>query len=207
MYYVSFMKVALYIRVSTESQNPEMQINELQTYCESRRWEIYQIFMDKLSGKNTQRPQFQEMNRLARLRKFQGILVYRLDRAFRSMVDTVNQIQEYNNHGIKFISLHDHGMDTTSPSGLLVMHIVSSFAQFERSIISLRVQSGIANAKKNGVIFGRKPKVDLQKVIQLKESGLNLSEIAKELKVDKSTISRVMKNSPQKLKLNESSKD
>lgn len=83
------MKVAIYIRVSTESQNPEMQINELQDYCRSRNWEIYQIFMDKLSGKNTNRPQFQELNRLARLRKFQGILVWRLDRSFRSLSDTI----------------------------------------------------------------------------------------------------------------------
>lgn len=201
------MKVALYIRVSTESQNPEMQINELKAYCESRGWEIYQIFIDKLSGKNTQRPQFLEMNRLARLRKFQGIAIWRLDRAFRSTVDTINQIEEYNNYGIKFISLHDNFIDTTSPSGVLMINIVSCFAEFERKIIALRVQSGIANAKKKGVIFGRKPKVDLQKVIQLKESGLNLSEIAKQFNVDKSTISRVMKNFHQKLKLNESSKD
>lgn len=201
------MKVALYIRISTESQNPEMQINELQAYCNLRGWEIYQIFMDKLSGKNTNRPQFQEMNHLARLRKFQGILVWRLDRAFRSITDTVNQIDEYNNHGIKFISLHDHGMDTTTPSGILMLHLISSFAQFERSIIALRVQSGIANARSKGVTFGRPKKIDLQKVIQLKESGLTLSAIAKELGVNKSTVSRALQNTPQDLKLNESLKD
>ena len=166
-----------------------------------------QMIVTRLSGKNTHRPQFQEMNRLARLRKFQGILVYRLDRAFRSTVDTINQIEEYNSHGIKFISLHDNFIDTTSPSGVLMINIVSCFAEFERKIIALRVQSGIANAKKKGVVFGRKPKVDLQRAIQLKESGLNLTEIAKKLNVDKSTISRVMKNSPPKLKLNEVLKD
>ncbi|MBI2521548.1 MAG: recombinase family protein [Bdellovibrio sp.] len=188
------MKYALYVRVSTETQNPEMQINELKEYCDSRGWKVFQIFVDRLSGKNTNRPEFQEMNRLARLRRFQGILVYRLDRAFRSLADTVNQIQEYNNHGIKFTSLHDHGMDTTTPSGTLMLHLVSSFAQFEASIIQMRVKSGIANARSKGIKLGRPRKIDLQKVIQLKERGLRLSEIAKELGVNKSTISRVLQN-------------
>lgn len=191
-------RVALYIRVSSADQNPDLQHRELQEYVQHRSWTITEVYEDRLSGTNTNRKQLQGMMRDARARKFDICLVWKLDRAFRSLKDCVNFLQEMGDLGVQFVSLKDSGIDMTLPSGRLLMHLLAAFAEFEASICRTRVMSGLAAAKARGVKLGRPnlllPQLEGQ-IVALREQGLSMRQIERKLenKVSRSSIHRVLK--------------
>src|SRR5277367_2378429 len=103
--------------------------------------------------------QLDELRAYCERRRFEVVLVYRYDRFARSLRQLVNALGEFDALGIHFISLHE-GVDTSTPSGRLVFGIFASIAEFERSLITERVKSGQAAAKRRGVRFGR-PRVQV----------------------------------------------
>lgn len=188
-------RVALYLRVSSQEQSVEMQRQDLIPYAEARGWSIYKIYEDTATGTNDRRAALQNCLKDARERKYDILLCWKLDRVFRSLKDCINTLQEISDdYGIQFVSLKDNGIDMTTPSGRLLLHILAAFGEFEASLIRQRVTSGIqAKRKRTGGTWGRKKKVNDEDVQRYREQGLSLSQIARKLGVAKSTIQLSLK--------------
>lgn len=209
------MKAALYIRVSTEKQvnegsSLEVQEDKLRKYCEFQGWEIQQLYADKgISGTNMDRPQFQDLMQAARQKQFDVVIVLKLDRFGRSLRDLINSIYELNGIGIQFISINDN-INTTTPNGKLLFHILGAFSEFECAIIKERMLSGIARAKEEGRQIGRVPMgykvingdvvIDPEKeelvrhIFYSYAAGETAWKISKRLNMKPSTISYILKN-------------
>jgi len=184
-------RVALYARVSTldKSQNPETQLIQLRQYAQARNFEIVSEFIDHASGTSEDRTQYKLMMVAAKKRKLDVVLVWRYDRFARSTQALVNALKEFQNLGIDFISYQEN-IDTTTPTGELIFHVMASLAQFESSLISQRVKAGMARAKAQGKRISRPPLAkDLQqKIVDLKEEGLSMNKISRVLGVAYGTV-------------------
>lgn len=146
------MRVAIYIRVSTEDQNLENQQLRLTEYARSNSWD-YELFSEVQSSRNT-RPVKAELLRKLRNNEFDGILVYRLDRYARSSTELVLEVEELIKKGVCFISYSEH-LDFSTATGKLQLQILAAFAEFERALISERTKEGIRRAKMKGKTLGR----------------------------------------------------
>lgn len=182
------MRVALYARCSTKDkgQNPEMQLEPMRNYCRSMSWEIYQEYVDMVSASDLlNRTAWTRLMKDASLHKFDILLIWKLDRAFRSIVHASNTLQMLNSYRIGFRSLMDTSIDTTTPNGLLMFNILASVAQFEKDLIVLRINEGMTYAKqhgtKSGCPIGRKSyNIPLENVCKALQLGLgNYSEAAR----------------------------
>ena len=185
------MKVAIYARVSTEEstskhQDPENQILPLQDYCRQQGWEVAGIFVDRFSGASRQRPQFQAMLQAAAMHKFGCIVVWKLDRFARSMLDFCNTVQDLDRWGVRFVAT-SQGIDTdkANPTSRLLMHLLAAFAEFEHDLISERIRLGIAKAKAKGTYKKQTRLVDKVKLQELDQQGKSISEIAKALGISR----------------------
>jgi DNA invertase Pin-like site-specific DNA recombinase len=189
------MRVGVYGRVSTadKGQDPEMQLRELREYCERRGWEIGGEFVDiGVSGSKNSRPQLNKLMAGAKQRKFDAVLVWKLDRFGRSLKHLVSALGEFEALGIAFISLRD-SFDLTTPSGRLMFNMVASFAEFERDIIRERVKAGIAHRRAKGLRVGRKPViVDPARLQALRSEGRTIREIAAALGVSRSLVHKTL---------------
>ncbi len=188
-------RAALYARVSTNngSQNPEMQLDELRSYCERRGLEIAGEYVDNgVSGARERRPHLDRLLADCRRRSVDAVVVYRYDRFARSLRQLVNALEEFRALGIDFISLHE-GVDTSTPNGRLVFGIFASIAEFERELIRDRVRSGLAHAKAKGVKLGRPRRVvDSVRIARLRAQGLSWAKIAKQTGIGEGTVRRVL---------------
>jgi DNA invertase Pin-like site-specific DNA recombinase len=187
------MKCAIYSRVSTSDQNVDMQLDELRAYCRRRGFQVAEEYVDRgISGARESRPALNRLLAGARQRQFDAVLVYRYDRFARSLRQLVNALGEFEALGIHFISLHE-GVDTSTPSGRLVFGIFASIAEFERSLITERIKSGQAAAKRRGIKFGRpRVEVDAKRLIELRGNGVSYANIAKATGLSVGTIFRAL---------------
>ncbi len=185
-------KVAIYGRVSTSEQNVDNQVIELKKYCENRGLEIFDIYLDKgVSGSKESRPEFNRMMLDASKRKFNLLLVWKLDRLSRSLKHLLNTLDTLQTLNISFICYSDN-IDTTTPAGKLMFHMVGAFAEFERELIRERVKLGLSRARSKGVKLGRpKLKVNKYKILQMKNSGYTVRQIAKELGISIGSVSKI----------------
>jgi len=184
-------RVALYARVSTidKGQNPETQLAQLRQYARNRNFKVMGEFVDYASGTNQDRVQYKLMMDAAKKRKIDIVLVWRYDRFARSTQALVNAMKEFQSAGIDFISYQEN-IDTTSPTGELVFHVMASLAQFESSLISQRVKAGMARAKEQGKHIAR-PSIPIEqqkKIFKLKKQGLSMNKISKKLGIAYGTV-------------------
>ena len=149
-------KVAIYVRVSTTAQleegySIEEQKAKLESYCDIKDWNIYEIYTDGgFSGSNTERPALEQLIRDAERKKFDTVLVYKLDRLSRSQKDTLYLIEDiFLKNNIEFVSLLEN-FDTSTPFGRAVIGLLSVFAQLEREQIKERMQLGKLGRAKSG---------------------------------------------------------
>lgn len=185
-------KVVAYLRVSSADQSTFMQRAELEQYAVSRGWDLT-VHEEHATGTSTEkRPVWHRVMREARERKFDLLLVWRLDRWARSLADLVNSLQELNDLGVQFVSLRDH-IDMTSPTGRLMVHILGAFANFEAEIIKERVRAGIAAAKARGQRLGRPPRLDKYLILTMRQQGMTLGQIAKHLNTTRSAVAKSLK--------------
>lgn len=184
---MSLRKTAIYIRVSTNDQKTDIQLNEIRSYLSNRHLHDFKIFEDKATGTNNARPQFQALLKAARLREIDVVIVWKLDRFARSLKDLITHLNELSELGIEFISLKDQ-IDLSTSAGKLMLHIIGAFAQFEADLIRERVRAGIENAKRKGTKLGRPRLSDPVLMSKLRKEGLSLSAIAKQLGVSKTTV-------------------
>jgi DNA invertase Pin-like site-specific DNA recombinase len=185
------VKAAIYARVSTDQQNPEMQLGEVRDYCSRRGFEITGEYVDKgVSGNKERRPELDRMLVACRKRWVDVVVVYRYDRFARSLRQLVNALEEFRSLGIDFVSLHE-GVDTSTPNGRLVFGIFASIAEFERELIRERVRSGMAAAKAKGKPVGRpKATVNVSHIRVLLADGQSLAQVGAALGVSASTVCR-----------------
>lgn len=141
------MKIG-YVRVSTTEQNTARQDAMMQAQGVER------VFTDKMSGKNTDRPQLKAMLDFAR--EGDVVIVESYSRLARSTSDLLNIVEQLNKKGVGFISLHEQ-FDTTTPQGKLMLTIFAGLAAFEREQMLQRQREGIEQAKERGVYKGRQP--------------------------------------------------
>ena len=182
--------VSIYARVSTDRQTTDLQLNELRDFVRRSGWTIYQEFIDEgYSGSNTNRPAFSEMMEQAKKRRFDTLVVWKLDRLGRSLKDLINTLDELGSLGIDFIS-YDNKLDTTTPSGRLVFNVIGAVAEFEKDIIRERVKAGLAAAKARGKRLGRPPAPSYlsDKAKELRSKGLSYRKIAKKLTVSEGSV-------------------
>lgn len=192
--------VAIYTRVSTDRQDTESQVVELREHVNRCEWDLFKEYSDNgFSGKNTERPAFMEMMKAARERRFNILMVWKMDRLSRSLKDLVVTIGELKDLGIDFVSVTNQ-IDTTTSTGRLLFQIIGAISEFEREIIRERVIIGLKNAVRKGKKLGRPPVSDatIRKARKMREKGLSFRQIAKELKLDHSTLVRKFKTAERK---------
>jgi DNA invertase Pin-like site-specific DNA recombinase len=152
-------RAALYARVSTlnNGQDPTLQTRELREYCQCRGWQIVGEYVDAgVSGSKDSRPELNRLMADAHQRRFDAVLVWKLDRFGPSLRHLVNALAEFEALGVSFVSLRDN-LDLSTPSGRLMFQIIGAMAEFERSLIVERVKAGMRNARAKGRRIGRPP--------------------------------------------------
>ena len=191
-------RVALYARVSTlNNQDPEMQLADLREYAVRRGWEIVEEFTDQgVSGCKESRPALNRLMADACRRRFDAVLVWKIDRFGRSLKHLVNALAELAALGVAFISLRDN-LDLSTPSGRLMFQIIGAMAEFERALIQERVRAGLRNARAKGRRLGR-PRVivDALRIASLRAQGRSWSEITSEMRIGKGTAQRAVAGLP-----------
>ncbi len=140
-----------YARVSTRSQNDDSQLDEL-TACGCGK-----IFTDKVSGKLAERPELDKA--LAYLREGDVFVITRLSRAMRSLKHLLALADELRERGVGLVVLRQH-IDTTTPTGRLVFHILGAIDEFQRELIVEGTREGLDAARARGRTGGRKPKLN-----------------------------------------------
>jgi DNA invertase Pin-like site-specific DNA recombinase len=186
-------RVALYARVSTSNgqQDPEMQLRELREYAERRDLTISGEYIDRMTGSKDSRPSLNRLMADAGQRKFDAVLVWKLDRFGRSLRHLVNALAELEALGLSFISLRDN-LDLSTPSGRLMFQIIGAMAEFERSLIQERVKAGLRNARAKGKRLGRpRADVDESRIEALRASGASWRAVAEKLGVGVGTVHRI----------------
>jgi DNA invertase Pin-like site-specific DNA recombinase len=180
------MKVAIYARTSTvnHTQDPAMQLEELRQFASDRGWTVVNEFVDRgVSGSKDRRPALDRLMSDAKQRKFDAVLVWKLDRFARSLAHLVNAVAEFEALGVAFISLRDN-IDLTTPSGRLMFQIIGAMAEFERSLIQERVRAGLQHARSKGKTLGRpRADVDVEDLRRRMASGESQNKIAASLNV------------------------
>ncbi len=172
-----------YARVSTNDQNPAMQLDALRASGCS------QVYQEAASGKDTDRPELAYC--LKALRAGDTLVVWRLDRLGRSLSDLVRVVGQLEDHGVAFESLTEK-IETSSATGRLVFHVFAALSEFERNLIQERTHAGLAAARARGRVGGRKPKLNAKQIREIKallaDPAAQVQDIAKRYGVSRTTL-------------------
>jgi DNA invertase Pin-like site-specific DNA recombinase len=191
-------RVALYARVSTKDkgQDHENQLIQLRAFVKTQGWEVVQEFIDKASGKRSDREQFQKMFIAASKREFDVLAFWSLDRLSREgTVETLNHLQRLTGYGVDYRSFTEQYLDSTGIFKEAVIGILAAVAKQERVRLSERTIAGLERAKTQGRVGGR-PKVEddaatMKTYRKLKASGLSVRKIAMEMGVSPTTVQKL----------------
>ncbi len=185
------MRVALYARVSTQEQDPEVQLAALRHHVAQRGWELTEEFVDQgVSGARERRPALDRLMKAAWAGRFQVVLVWRFDRFARSVKHLVAALETFRSLQVGFVSLQEQ-LDTSTPIGQAMFTIIGAMAQLERDIIRERVKAGVERARARGIRLGRPTvTVNLARLQALRRQGLSMGEIARQAHCSRSTVRR-----------------
>lgn len=191
-------RVAVYLRVSTDNQTHDSQEKELQEYCLRRGWSNVEWYRDTASGAKQDRQGLNELMIKVRRGKVDIILAFKLDRLARSLGHLAQLIAELQNHQVALVC-PSQGIDTSNnkynPAAQLQLNILAAVAQFEKELITERVNAGIAAAKARGVKLGRPTSSGKRKqeVLELHQQGLKAKDIAARLGMAYSTVTEMIR--------------
>ena len=194
---MSTKRAAIYARVSTNLQHPEVQVDPLRNYCEHRGFTVVGEFVDKgWSGAKASRPQLNKMLEAVRRRDVDVVVCAKLDRLARSVRHLIELTEEFQALGAHLV-VTDQAIDTSTPSGRLLFHVLSSIAEFERDLIVERIHAGLRAARRRGAKLGRPravrdPKL-LGRIRRLRKSGHSLRQIAALVDINSSIVHRLVK--------------
>jgi putative DNA-invertase from lambdoid prophage Rac len=186
-------KVGLYARVSTHDQQTlPMQLSAMRTYAKRRGWKV-SLEEREIGSDAKTRPKREELLRAARRREVDVIVVWRLDRWGRSLLDLIGTLQELHAVGVGFVSLTE-ALDMTTPGGRALAGMLAVFAEFERDILRDRVKAGIAQARKEGRPHGRPPTVRKHagEIKTLFADGVSKRQIAARLSISRASVRRML---------------
>src|SRR5579859_2605059 len=192
---MSPMNIALYSRVSTrDGQDFTNQLRQLRDFCLKQGWTIVAEFSDEMSGKRSDREGFQQMFAAASRREFDVVLFWALDRFSREGVyATLQHLQRLTSYGVGFRSYTEQYLDSCGLFRDAVISILATIAKQERIRLSERTIAGLERAKAQGRVGGR-PRVicNREKVLSLRREGCSLGQIAGQLSLSKTTVSRIV---------------
>jgi DNA invertase Pin-like site-specific DNA recombinase len=150
-------RAAIYMRVSTTDQHPEIQEGEVLEYVKRRGWSVFKKYCDKgVSGAVERRPALDALLADCRHKKIDVVVVWKFDRFARSLKQLLNALELFRTLGISFVSCTE-SIDTSLPHGEMLFQIIGAIAQWERSLIAERVKAGLQHARNNGKRLGRPP--------------------------------------------------
>ena len=180
------MKVALYARVSTIEQESDMQTFALNKYCKEHDYAVTDIYKDKKTGRNEKRPEYQRMLKDALYRKFDTLLVWKMDRLSRGkIVEVFNILEKLKGYGITVVSITEPYLSTDNPSADLILAIMAWAANMESKRIGERVTAGIKNwSKEHSGQRWHGKSWNIEKAIELRQQGLGWRSIEKEMRKD-----------------------
>lgn len=183
------MKVA-YVRVSSIEQNEARQVEGLEKYG------IEKYYIEKVSGKDTNRPKLQEM--LEFVREDDTVYIHEFSRLARSTKDLLEIVEYLNNKGVHLVS-NKENLDTSTPTGKLMLTMIGAIAEFERQQILERQREGIAIAKREGKFKGGQVKKiddDLfnKYYTEYKERKINKKTLAEKLEISRPTLDKLLKD-------------
>ena len=189
------MKVGLYLRVSKEEQTTENQELVLREICEINGWQIHDTYVDHgISGSKgrDKRPEFDRLIKDMVRRKFHKVVVWDVSRLGRSLTHLVEFLNEVHSVGCD-LYIHQSGLDTSTPTGKMMFQMIGIFSEFEKSMISQRVKTGLQRVKRSGKKLGRPSTIPevVERVKELLNLGWSYTPISKELGVSRMTISRI----------------
>jgi DNA invertase Pin-like site-specific DNA recombinase len=188
------MRVVLYARVSTHDQQTlTMQIDALREFATRRGWTVIDAVEEIASGAKDHRPKRQALLKAARQRQLDVILVWKLDRWGRSLVDLMTTLHELTALGVGFVSLTE-ALDLTTPAGRAFAGFLAVFAEFERDLIRERIKVGITDARKRGKPHGRPrgKRNDAAQIHALAQQGFSQAAIARQLGIWRTSVRRVL---------------
>ena len=205
------MKVAAYARVSTvdRDQDPETQLVALRDFCSAQSWPIAGEYVDRASANDLRsRSSWRELMDDAAKRRFQTVVVFKLDRAFRSVKDMHDTLSAWEAVGVSFRSVREQ-FDTSTAMGRLLLNLLASIAEFELEMIRERVVAGMDRARRQGKRIGR-PRVSDQKGFKDRFARLlpavldgekSVGQAAEELGISRRSFRRYMNSIPQSTEL------
>jgi len=190
-------RVVIYLRVSTDNQNHDSQRVELEEYCLRRGWKNVRWITDTGSGAKRDRTGLNELMDLVRRGKVDVVGAFKLDRLARSLSHLAQIVAELRVHNVALVC-PSQGIDTTNanPCASFQLNILAAVAEFERELITERVNAGLAAAKQRGVRLGRPSKKAkyIAKVKELLEEGLGAAAISKRLDLPYSSVTEMVRD-------------
>jgi putative DNA-invertase from lambdoid prophage Rac len=190
---------ALYCRVSTAGQSCARQERDLRAFAKKAGYKVVGVWKETASGAKNDRAKRKEILALAQAREIDVILVTELTRWGRSMLDLFHTLQDLQAWGVSVVAQTGLQFDLRSAQGKLMASMMAALAEFEKDLLRERVRSGIAAARKRGVVFGRRlgqrVKSDrlAPKVLQLVGQGQSYREISHRLGLSKNTVLDIVK--------------
>ena len=191
-------RAAIYLRVSTADQKPDLQFDGLRAYAARAGREITQEYLDvAVSGRRQGRPQLDALMQGARAYAFDCVLVWKFDRFARSTKHLLTALEEFEHLGIRFVSVQDQ-IDTTSPMGKAMFTLIGAMAELESSLISERVCAGMKAAQSRGKHLGR-PRTPLAVVTRIEalaqRTDLSVRRIQQEVggKIGRGVVGDIVK--------------
>jgi len=184
------MRAALYLRVSTDGQDCANQVPNLERYISARGWQTVKTYTDTgIGGSTERRPALDKLVKDARRRKFDALVVWRLDRLGRNLRRLVLLVDELTALGIAFVTLAE-GIDATTPAGRHQLHVLAVIAEFERARVGERVRAAHRRARTFGRHIGR-PRHQVTAADLERTASLSTRTAAKVLHVSPALIRRL----------------
>jgi DNA invertase Pin-like site-specific DNA recombinase len=194
------MRAALYARVSTKDkgQDTENQLRQLRAFAQSQGWDITAEYVDRATGKRSDRDQFQRMFAAASRREFDILLFWSLDRLSREgTVETLNHLQRLTGYGVNYRSFTEQYLDSTGIFKEAVIGILAAVAKQERVRLSERTIAGLERARADGRVGGRPATADDPKIVRalhrLREGGKSIRQIGAELNLSTNTVLKLLR--------------
>lgn len=175
-----------YLRVSTAEQSPDRQVDGLKDLCD-------ELHVETLSAVSRKRPVYDRL--VKRLRAGDVLVIWDLDRAYRSAKDALSQLDALHRRGVHF-HIAKLSIDTTTPIGRFLYTVMGGLAEFERLTLSQRTKEGLVAARKRGARLGRPPKLDAGQLASARDrlrGGESVAGVARSLSVSPWTVTRSLR--------------
>jgi DNA invertase Pin-like site-specific DNA recombinase len=189
------MRVVKYQRVSTSKQDYENQTNSLDKQIELLGWDCVGEYKEVVSGVKDTRPQLQKMIEDARLRKFDRVIVFALDRLGRKIVQVVNTIHSLEECGVHLFIVKE-SVDTSNSQGKIFANFISIFSQLERDMMISRQKEAIDRIRTSGGKWGKGKLISQEqrdRIVALRTQGLSYRGICKEVDVSLGSVQHTLK--------------